>query len=61
MVVAKEKKPGNRANIAALIAVAVLTAALLWVAMTIVAHNKLQNCIDSGRRNCDAVANGETP
>ena len=43
---------GSRANVAALIAVAVLVGALLWVAQAIVAHNSLQNCIDSGRRTC---------
>jgi hypothetical protein len=47
-----KRSSGGRANIAALIAVALLVAALLWVAQAIVAHNQLQNCIDSGRRTC---------
>jgi hypothetical protein len=48
----------SRGNIAALIAVLVVAAALIWVAQAIVAHNKLQDCVDSGRRTClDPAAN----
>lgn len=47
-----DKSSKGRANVAALILVALLVAALLWVTQAIVAHNALQNCVDSGRRNC---------
>ncbi len=48
----QNKSGGGRANVAALIVVVVIVAALLWVAEAIVAHNRLQNCVDSGRRDC---------
>ena len=44
--------PNRRATIAALIAVVVLVGVLLWVAQAIMAHNRLQYCIDSGRHDC---------
>ncbi|MBE7219364.1 MAG: hypothetical protein INR64_12895 [Caulobacteraceae bacterium] len=44
--------PNRRATIAALIAVVVLVGSLLWIAQAIMAHNRLQNCIDSGRHDC---------
>ncbi|MCW6508903.1 hypothetical protein [Lichenifustis flavocetrariae] len=53
-----DKSSPNRANIAALIAVVILAALLLWVAQSIMAHNKLQNCLDSGRRDCLPVDAG---
>ena len=53
-----DKSSPNRANIAALIAVVILAALLLWVAQSIMAHNKLQNCLDSGRRDCLPVDTG---
>jgi hypothetical protein len=49
---------GRRAMVAALITVVVLVALLLWVAQSILAHNRLQNCIDSGRRDCVPVDTG---
>lgn len=42
----------RRATVAALIAVVVLVGSLLWVSQAIMAHNRLQNCIDSGRHDC---------
>ncbi len=42
----------TRAKIAALLGTAVVLAALLWVAQAVVRHNALQNCVDSGRRDC---------
>ncbi len=42
----------NRGTIAALLAVLVLVGVLYWGIEAIVAHNALQNCIDSGRRDC---------
>jgi hypothetical protein len=44
--------------VAALLAVAVLVGLLFWVAQSILAHNQLQNCIDSGRRDCVPVDHG---
>lgn len=49
------KQSGRRGTVAALVAVAVLVALLLWVTQSILAHNRLQNCIDSGRRDCVPV------
>ena len=46
------RKSPQRATLFALVAVAILAAAMLWVAQAIVAHNTLQNCLDSGRRTC---------
>ena len=54
------KSSPNRANIAALIAVVILVALLLWVAQSIMARNKLQNCLDSGRRDCLPVDTGHS-
>ena len=44
---------GRRGRIAALIAVVCLAAVLALVGQAIVRHNALQNCIDSGRRDCE--------
>lgn len=44
---------GRRGRIAALIAVAGLVVALALVGQAIVRHNALQNCLDSGRRDCE--------
>jgi hypothetical protein len=38
---------------AALVFVAVLAGVLFLVGQAIVRHNATQNCIDSGRRDCD--------
>lgn len=37
---------------AALIVIVLIVGALLWVSQGIVAHNRLQNCVDSGRHDC---------
>ncbi len=50
---------GRRSKMAALIVVAVLAALLLWISQAIVAHNRLQNCLDSGRRDCVPVDSGK--
>lgn len=46
----------NRGTIAALLAVVVLIGVLYWGIEAIVAHNALQNCLDSGRRDCVELA-----
>ena len=51
---------GRRATVAAVLAVVILVALLLWVAQSILAHNKLQNCLDSGRRDCIPVDVGSS-
>lgn len=42
-----------RGRIAALIAVVALAAVLALIGQAMVRHNALQNCLDSGRRDCD--------
>lgn len=42
----------SRSTWAAVLMIVVLGATLLWTAQAIVAHNQLQNCVDSGRRDC---------
>jgi hypothetical protein len=54
-----QKSSSGRSTWAALIAVVVLVLALVWTIQAIVAHNKLQNCVDSGRRDCLAQPNGD--
>ena len=44
---------GRRGRIAALAVVVVLVVALALIGQAIVRHNALQNCLDSGRRDCD--------
>ena len=43
---------GNRGNVAALVVVVVIAAALLWTFSAIRSHNAVQNCMDSGRKDC---------
>lgn len=52
-----EPANGNRGRIVALIAVVLLAAVLYGVGQAVVHHNALQNCIDSGRRDCDQRLN----
>ncbi len=47
---------GGRGKVAALLAVAVVIGALFWAMQAVVQHNALQNCIDSGRRDCGSGA-----
>ena len=56
-VTANDNRPdpepsGSRANIAALAVVVVVAAALFWVVSAMRQHNAVQDCIDSGRKNC---------
>ena len=41
-----------RGRIGALVAVALVAGALFWAMQAVVRHNAVQNCIDSGRRDC---------
>jgi predicted negative regulator of RcsB-dependent stress response len=53
----EEPQASGRANIVALIAVVVLIA-LGYVAFNYIDHQrKLQNCLDSGRHNCEQRLN----
>ena len=44
--------PGGRGPAVALVAIVLLAAALFFLISAIVRHNAVQNCIDSGRRDC---------
>ena len=46
------KPSSSRPTWAALIAIVLVILALVWTAQAIVSHNRLQNCIDSGRHDC---------
>ena len=43
----------RRGPVAALVFVAVLAVVLYLVGQAIIQHNAVQNCLDSGRRDCD--------
>lgn len=45
--------PGMRGNVAALVAVLLIGVALFWAVSAIRHHNAVQDCIDSGRHDCD--------
>jgi hypothetical protein len=49
----EEPNPGARGNLVALIAVVVLIALGYWAFSWLDRQRKLQNCLDSGRRNCE--------
>lgn len=42
----------GRGKAAALLAVLAVAGALFWAMEAVVRHNALQDCIDSGRRDC---------
>ena len=48
----RPQPPGNRANVAALVAVLVIGLALFWAVSAIRARDAVQDCIDSGRHDC---------
>lgn len=50
--------PNMRGNVAALVAILLVAAALFWVMSATRGHNALQNCIDSGRRDCIPIESG---
>ena len=45
----------RRAAIAGLIIAAVIIAVGLWLARDLTAASKMQDCLMSGRRNCDVI------
>jgi hypothetical protein len=47
-----EPQSGRRGNIAAIIAVVVIAALGYWAFNSIDNARKMQNCLDSGRRDC---------
>ena len=49
-----QRDVSGRGRIVALVVVVVLAGALVLIGQAIVRHDALQNCIDSGRRDCDA-------
>jgi hypothetical protein len=49
----EEPGPSGRGNLFALIAVVVLIALGYWAFHSIDQQRKLQNCIDSGRHDCE--------
>jgi hypothetical protein len=51
----EEPHASSRGNIVALIAVVVLIALGYWAFNYIDYQRKLQNCLDSGRRNCQEL------
>jgi hypothetical protein len=48
-----EPHSGGRGNIAAIIAVVVLVALGYWAFHYLDHQRKIQNCLDSGRRDCE--------
>jgi hypothetical protein len=53
-----EPHSGSRGNIAAIIAVVVIAALGYWAFNYLDHQRKMQNCLDSGRRNCEQRING---
>jgi hypothetical protein len=43
-------------NLAAAAFLLALAIAVIWVMMALDARRKLENCLDSGRRNCEQLA-----
>ena len=50
-----ESGDSRRAAIAGLIIAAVIIAVGLWLARDLTAASKMQDCLMSGRRNCDVI------
>ena len=48
----RPRPPNRRGPLAALLVVAVLVVALILIGQAILRHNAIQNCLDSGRRDC---------
>jgi hypothetical protein len=47
--------PRDRQNIAGALTVAVIIALALWLGHLMAANIKMQNCVFSGRRNCNPI------
>jgi hypothetical protein len=54
----EEPHSSGRGNIVALVAVVVLIALGYWAFNTIDHQRKMQNCLDSGRRDCEHRVSG---
>jgi hypothetical protein len=52
----KEKGDSRRAAIAGLVIAVVLLVAGLWLAHELTAASKMQDCLMSGRTNCNVIA-----
>ena len=46
-------------NLAAAAFLLALAIAVIWVVMALDARRKLENCLNSGRRNCEEIAQPE--
>jgi hypothetical protein len=53
----EEPEPGGRGNLFALIAVVVLVALGYWAFNWLDQQRRLQNCLDSGRHDCEQRLN----
>jgi hypothetical protein len=53
----EEREPGGRGNLFALIAVVVLVALGYWAFNWLDQQRRLQNCLDSGRHDCEQRLN----
>ena len=53
-----DERPNGRGNIAAIIAVVVIAALGYWAFTYLDHQRKMQNCLDSGRRDCEHRING---
>lgn len=53
-----EPPPNRRGPVVAFVAIVLLAAALFWLITAVVRHNAVQNCIDSGRRDCVPLSSG---
>ena len=53
-----EPHSGRRGNLAAIIAVVLLVALGYWAFNSIDHQRKMQNCLDSGRHDCEQRVNG---
>jgi hypothetical protein len=53
----EEPRTGGRSNFAAIIAVIVLVILGYWAFNYLDQQRKLQNCLDSGRRDCGQAVN----
>ena len=53
---AEERQHRVFVNLAAAAFLLALAIAIIWVVMALDARRKLENCLNSGRRNCEEIA-----
>ena len=53
---AEERRHRVFVNLAAAAFLLALAIAVIWVVMALDARRKLENCLNSGRRNCEEIA-----